>query len=158
MGTVPIIRYFSAVGRGFVNKKELSLPPIDYKSLNNSFPKISYKKMLPTAFSCPAARTKFHISASGELYPCPAMEYQDFLMGNVCNCEDFNKFIKYKQYMSSNGFINFSKLMPYNSDTCKNCEINLFCWQCPHYFLLCKKMNIITADMCAYQKKIINVW
>lgn len=132
LGTNPVCRVFSAIGRGEKNKalfsdkdeKEIYIPE-DYLDEN-------YDKPFGVSF-CSAGKREIFIGCDGSVYPCPSYMSELFCLGNILECENLNTLLQNGQDDSTicNQVLN---IHPYNLEQCKKCDVRLFCWTCPGEF------------------------
>lgn len=158
LGTTPIIRLFSSVGRGeknyplfFSSGLEKVYIPKDYLSEN-------YNKVTP-ACSCSAGRQEIFITHNGDIYPCPAFMKSEYKLANIF---DIDKISQLNDY-SNKDIKPYEILMKINPATyikCKNCKVNLFCWTCPGEIEKIRDNKKAFEDRCEKIKPVLyrRVW
>lgn len=72
---------------------------------------------------------EFYIDYRGQIFPCPVLDSEEFLLGNVLH-EDLKQYIFEKQYMESKGYGTLLKYLPWNLPGCSDCKNQLFCYTC----------------------------
>lgn len=87
-------------------------------------------KMHPQTCSCQAARREFLIDFKGDIYPCAALLDEELKMGNIFEINDIKDYFINRRYLSSDGYREFEKYLPYNVEGCKECNKNLICHTC----------------------------
>lgn len=63
---------------------------------------------------CNGAKTRIYINSNGDIYPCDLLQYDEFLLGNIMNNDDF----WYSQ--NARRFCNINRL---NTEICKDCQV-----------------------------------
>lgn len=125
MGTNPVVRNYSYLGRGELNA---DLFNINISGINTITPDITEF----TAMNCGAAQSELYIDCDGQIYPCPMILNQEFSMGNVLSICNIKEFFSERKHFESEGYKNFlSKYMPENYKPCKQCKSKYFCVKCP---------------------------
>lgn len=137
LGTKPIIRAFEPVGRGKQNKRyfydqdtvlPMSIPEI-YKNENEHSRDIS-------SCSCEAFKSILFVDYFGDVYPCVSLTSKEFYIDNFSEKEiNINEFLRKKHI----GSLKFSEKIKFKDTQCENCDINVFCWNCPAHFLKAKE-------------------
>lgn len=123
LGTQPLMRLFSPVGRGKDNKSIFSdksddeiYIPEDY--LSDDFEKIDMS-------TCSTGNRELFINYKGELYPCPILMDDKYKLGNI------NQIKRISELIDRNDNV-ISKLKnSSNYKECEKCKVDLFCWTCP---------------------------
>lgn len=137
LGVQYMVRAFDSIGRGEENKKELENLPVEIwendvdgkKEHKPSSIKKEEKKYMPDIFGCKAALMEFYIDYRGQIFPCPVLDSEEFLLGNVLH-EDLKQYIFKKQYMEGKGYSMLLKYLPWNLPECSDCKNQLFCYTC----------------------------
>lgn len=132
LGATPMKRALSIVGRA---KENLDLiPDEDRYALHATFSveknRKYYPDEMPRCISCGAFERKFLISEIGEVYPCPALEINEFALGNVREISNIGQFFLQKDYKSTKGYAFFRKMHPAYREKCKGCPVKLYCESC----------------------------
>ena len=74
-----------------------------------------------------------YINAEGDIFPCGLLERNKYILGNIRYIDNFQEFVNKEKYRKTNGYNNWLSLQPENHEFCKECNVNLFCWNCLHY-------------------------
>ena len=123
LGTNPLVREFSSIGRGKINKEKLELEFIDdWSNIDLNQPLVSR--------TCSAGKKKLTIDYDGNIYPCMLLNYNDFVLGNIFEINDLYEYIKNRRYEKLVGFKNLLQLFPENRNGCCKCEYQMFCFYC----------------------------
>lgn len=124
------VRKFSAFGRGYENYDEIGVK--DYLFFNDkSKDEIEeMKEEIECKIFCKAGISKIMINEKGDIYPCLALECEDFKFANALN-------ITFKEIFQSEKYSEFiekmiEKIPVDNKEHCKNCNVKYFCMDiCP---------------------------
>lgn len=129
LGTYPLVRIFSPVGRGKDNIEIFSDKGKEEVYIPEAFLSNDYNKAFGIC-PCSAGKREIMIAYNGDLYPCPSFMKEHYKLGNIMEMESLddlsigiNKNIKQYQLLDM--------LDPQNYEKCKDCKVNLFCWTCP---------------------------
>lgn len=130
--TTPIDRYFIPEGRGRENISQ-------YLSENAVLP-MNIPKMLCinndkrnkkiSSCSCNALKSQIFINYDGNIYPCPSLLKDEYRIGSIFDANLIIN-IKNKDFKNINAYKKIQEIYPYNFKKCKDCNVNIFCWQCP---------------------------
>ncbi len=136
----PIIRNFTAYGRGKDNRDELLT--ISEKIYDSD---ISLKCRL-----CKPGIRETFICANGDVYPCGSfLSYNDLCLGNI--------FKDGKNIFDINFIDNLiEKYRPWNNQKCKDCEVNLFCHSCIAYINSLQEDEKSFEKFCKIEKEALN--
>ncbi len=118
LGTKPVIRGFSAVGRGKENVKLFQKEAYIGKITNEYF-----ERKIIKCSSCKAGMTNLFIDYKGNVFPCMLLNKEMFYMGNVNEIDSFDEL-----HTQSNIIDICLKL---KAQKCTECLFNLLCWNCP---------------------------
>lgn len=156
LGTKPLIRIFSPVGRGKDNIDVFSDKGIDEVYIPEEYLSDDYDKAFGVC-SCSAGNRELLISYNGDLYPCIAFMDSENKLGNMVEIESLNDFIS----SETNSQHQLDKII--NSQVhkdCKDCKVNLFCWTCPGEFEELKDNELAFKDRCSKIKPALykRVW
>lgn len=123
LNTFPVLRVFSDVGRGRINKNQLYLRQQDYsenpKNLTEQFKESDKKKI--KASGCGAGKEVFFIDYDGSIYGCAPLREFGYKLGEI---EQIEKVINPNNNNIYNEMIN---KVP---KKCKLCDVNIFCIEC----------------------------
>jgi radical SAM protein with 4Fe4S-binding SPASM domain len=168
---MPVERFFVPTGRGLENRKKFlesdSVLPIIIPKLLGEYCKESLHGRKQSenfnglnkisACSCDAGIKKFFINYNADIYPCQSLIKEEYRIGNV-----FDNDIKYKLLNFENTCCGkkIEMIQPYNLKHCKNCDVNIFCWNCPAMIDSVKENEIEIKNWCELMKEKLNhlVW
>lgn len=128
LGTTPIIRHFSPVGRGKKNQSIFSDFGGDKVYIPADFLCENYNEKFGVS-SCAAGKRELFIAYDGTIYPCPSFIKPECIMGNALKIDSLS-------FVTNNDITtqtceSVDLLNPKNNGKCKDCDLNLFCWTCP---------------------------
>lgn len=137
LGVQSMVRVFDSIGRGEANKRELENPSdeiwenelTEKKENQQRLIKKQVKNYKPDIFGCKAALMEFYIDYRGQTFPCPVLDSEEFLLGNVLH-EDLEQYLFEKKYMESEGYRTLLQYLPWNLPGCSDCKNQLFCYTC----------------------------
>lgn len=129
LGTKPIPRVFSPIGRGESSKDIFNQVPKEKLS------ELSPSKMQDTLklCTCGACKKEICIDYKGDIYPCVLLTKEKYKLGNIFSEYEANILTDNVRMENLPAFQEFEKLYPDKIEHCKNCDINLFCWTCLHF-------------------------
>lgn len=121
-------RIFSPTGRGENSKSFFSNLSNDKVYIPSEFKKKGKKDKV--SFSCCSAGSReIFIDYQGDVYPCPSYVEKDFKLGNILNVEKIDDITK--DYNHLDMVISRLKNKGIDAQKCRNCDVNIFCWDCP---------------------------
>lgn len=127
LGTTPVCRAFTPVGRGLENRKLLSNTPDDKSYIPDTY--LDKNNEEPFGVStCTAGRKELFINYEGVIYPCPSYSEPKYGIGNVLEIDDIQQYLVSKEYVTKKIRNNIG--MKYIS-RCEKCDVRPFCWTCP---------------------------
>lgn len=141
IGVIPVIRRMSLSGRAAENQ-------LDDSSDMSCF-------LTPTILSCyecGGGRSMLTVDWNGDVFPCNNFTQPEYKIGNLSDGQITSHFVWDD---SENWFRHFSEFLPDKREECRNCEVNLFCWNCPSIirtFLESRNLSSLNA-ICAEKKK-----
>lgn len=146
LGTRAVVRAFSPMGRGENNSSVLA-PGKHEKAIEE---KLQWSKEDEDyhVCCCGAISKELYINHKGNIFPCGLLERDKYLLENIQNIDDFSEYIKHEYYKSSKGYYNWLALQPENHKQCRECKVNLFCWNCLHYLDLLEDNESFFMDEC----------
>lgn len=128
LGTEPLIRIFSPVGRGKDNIETFSSKGEESVYIPEDFLSDEYENKIGVC-SCSAGRREIMISYNGDIYPCITFMNPINKIGNMLEIENLDDLdINANQHP----FLDILNSQSYKD--CKKCKVNLFCWTCPGEF------------------------
>ncbi|MCR1954637.1 radical SAM protein [Clostridioides mangenotii] len=130
LGTSPLVRIFSPVGRGKDNVEVFSDKGMDVVYIPEDFLSDNYDKAFG-ACSCSAGKREIMITHSGDIYPCITFMNPKNKIGNIMEIEGLDYLSKAKD-INKHPFMDILNSQIY--EDCNNCKVNLFCWTCPGEF------------------------
>lgn len=148
LGTKPMLRAFSPIGRGGVNRSELE---IDRTEENLQESKIDNSDM--KVCSCGALKRILYVDYSGNMFPCPVLFDKKYSMGNILEQKDLPYFFAERAIEKRSNYKNFLGLYPQNCSECKDCDVDLFCWSCLHHIDMLQKGIINKYPNCEARKR-----
>ena len=122
LGTKPILRAFSAVGRGREYQKDIK-DNVATGKVND----IYLNSKIMKSCSCKAGKSNLFINHKGLIYPCMLLNRKEFCMGNILDIYSLDEI--------DLGFDIHKKCMNSKDEDCKDCAFNLICWNCPAKYL-----------------------
>ena len=124
LGTFPLVRIFSPVGRG---KDNLEM----FSSLgeNSVYIPENFMNENLEVCSCSAGIREIMVSYNGDIYTCISFMNPQNKIANILEIEDLNDLDNSKK---QHPFLDILSSQSYKD--CKNCKVNLFCWTCPGEF------------------------
>ncbi|WP_024622110.1 radical SAM/SPASM domain-containing protein [Metaclostridioides mangenotii] len=156
LGTSPLVRIFSPVGRGKDNIEVFSNKGIDEVYVPKEFLSDNYDKSFGVC-SCSAGKREIMISHTGDLYPCVSFMEHKNKLGNIMEMENLDD-LNTSQDIRQHPLVDILNSQKYRD--CKNCKVNLFCWTCPGEFEELKENKAAFKDKCKKVKPILHkrVW
>lgn len=139
----PVIRRMSLSGRAAENKLDDALDMSCF--------------LAPTILSCSdcaGGKSMLTVDWNGDIYPCNNFTKKEYRMGNITD-DKISEKLGWNE--NSVWFRNFSQYLPDKREECKDCEVNLFCWNCPSVikaFLESRNISSLKS-ICATKKKAI---
>lgn len=158
----PVPRIFSPIGRGLDNKDKLELKgEVNLENQLNAHGKKtqgSYKQLLDVC-TCGGGFDELYIDYDGNIGPCPLFMDTKFQIGNISEI-NLNEYFNNKEYKRTKSFSEFKNYLPRHREKCKNCNVNIFCWTCPHMIHVEYKDEEKFEERCKYMKEILteSVW
>lgn len=143
---MPLRRIFEESGRAEVNKELLRKEPD--KNAEIISPDITYKELrsMTRGRTCKAGYDTLSIDEKGNISPCQVFLNPELKMGNILEIDDLRKYLK-DDYAQSLQYEVLKKYFPENFSDCQSCNVNWFCWICPHELEL---MSIGKKSLCQY--------
>lgn len=129
--TRAVVRAFSPIGRG--KKNSMILNPGEHEKCiehDREWNKVAEDYHI---CCCGALNKELYINAEGDIFPCGLLERNKYILGNIRYIDNFQEFVNKEKYRKTNGDNNWLSLQPENHEFCKECNVNLFCWNCLHY-------------------------
>lgn len=148
MGTKPMLRSFSPIGRGKENRKDLELQ----RDNSGEEPSASDSAPVMKICSCGALKRTLYIDYQGNIYPCPVLLDKEYCFGSILDKDEPAKYFQEDMITQEESYRNFEGLYPQNYEECKDCNVNLFCWSCLHHIDLLKKGVISRKQNCKNRK------
>ena len=129
LGTYPVKRIFTLLGRGESNASMFLDSKRDNKSIANANEIIQQTRQNAVCVNCSAGITNYVINYDGNVFPCSNLMQNKYILFNINEIEDFKLYIE-TELRNTIGYETFRELQPENYEKCKTCKVNLFCWQC----------------------------
>ena len=121
LGTFPVLRRISWIGRALENQKQLTSSQILYE--HGAEIKKDEKNMC-TYGNCQNLVSKYHIRYDGYVYACQTIEDRKYSLGHIDQISEFNKIT------NNNLMFMIEDLLKFNHK-CRQCKVMPFCWKCP---------------------------
>jgi radical SAM protein with 4Fe4S-binding SPASM domain len=157
METKALIRVFCDEGRGRRNVDTLTLESKDEYREADKVKELKFRDR-PEAFQCSAADKQYQISAQGKLYACGPMEKEGYDLGDVYRIKDFTTYIEQRKYRNTIGYQNLMRLHPCESERCKECDINVYCWSCLHERYISDVKEKTEIRCIIHKKELQSLW
>lgn len=156
LGTSPLVRAFSAVGRGKENVEVFSNKGMDVVYISDDFLSDDYDKSFGVC-SCSAGKREIMIEHNGNIYPCITFMNPENKIGNIMEMESLDDLSKNKG-ANQHPFLEILNSQKYKD--CKTCKVNLFCWTCPGEFEELKGNEAAFNYKCSKVKPVLykRVW
>ncbi|CEN23623.1 radical SAM/SPASM domain-containing protein [Paraclostridium sordellii] len=156
LGTSPVVRGFSPVGRGEENIDIFSDIEKDKYYISEEYLSDDYDEAFGIC-PCSAGKREIMVAYNGDLYPCPSFMDLKFKLGNIFEIDrltDLTGEGEREQYKL------LDRLDPENYEECKDCKVNLFCWTCPGELERIKDNPLVFKDRCKQVKPVLykRVW
>lgn len=121
LGTHPIVRVLSFVGRGKEKRDELSLMSQGEVYIPDKF----FDTERPYVFwgNCLEKNRKRMIRANGDIYTCPLIIDEELKENNILRVSDLSEVENGKLY-------NLKEKLLSQNPKCRTCKVNPFCWNC----------------------------
>lgn len=158
--TTPVMRYFVPAGRGLENKNDYlyedTILPITIPKMisdrNDKSKKIS-------SCACNALKSQIFINDDGNIYPCPSLIKDEYKVGSILD-KSIVSILKNKDIKKTLAYKKIENIYPYNFEKCKDCDVNIFCWNCPAILDSVKNNDIEFNKWCKSMKVNLNriVW
>lgn len=121
LGTYPVIRRISWLGRALENKSRLMTGDIPYQygaEIDCS------EKGMCTYENCSNLVTKYHIRYDGSVYACQTIDDERYRIGHIDQISNFSKIKNNRLSMLVDDLLKIHH-------QCEKCEVMKFCWKCP---------------------------
>jgi len=114
---------------------------------------------ITSCYDCAGGKTNLTVDWKGDIYPCNNFVLPEYKMCNIFDKDVRSKF-GWKKDMP--WFKEFAKYLPDKREECKNCEVNMFCWNCPSTtksFLDSRKITSLRSICSEKKRKIMEaIW
>lgn len=143
LGTFPVIRLLSFIGRGKREKNELTSLPEEAVYI----PKLFYNSEQPFVFwgNCLKKNNKKMINASGGVYSCPLIFDDKYQETNIFKVDDLEFVTNKKLHQLREDLLN-------KNNECRYCKVSQFCWNCLATIKEYTENNVM-KDYCKKVKK-----
>lgn len=156
LGTTPIERSFTPIGRGKENVLDFYYDNTDLPmEIVKIFSDTNKKSKKIGSCSCDAFKEQLYISYDGNVYPCPSLIKDEYCLGNILSCD-----INQESIMQTEARRSMEKIYPFNYEKCKDCDVNIFCWHCPALIDSVKDNEVDFNRWCSCMKPQLNriIW
>lgn len=155
LNVIGSVRLFSAAGRGLNNYKTIGVinGGLLSKNLNDELEEI--REELKCKIFCRAGITKIMVDEKGDIYPCLALEYDEYKFGNLIKDDLFEIFNskKYQEFLDNN----IVKTLVDAKSKCKDCNVRYFCMDsCPGVNHSIYDNVEVCAERCSQMKPYLN--
>ena len=103
---------------------------------------------------CDAFISNIYIGSDLCIYPCGALNLQEFKGDNILKIDNFYNYMRNKGYRETSGYNNYKSIMPDRAPYCSGCKVYMFCNTCPAYMYLYNKYGYLEA-YCKSRKTIL---
>lgn len=128
LGTRPMFRMFSEVGRGkeskdiFTDRSENEVYiPAEYLNENREEP--------DSICCCSAGKREIFVNHNGDVFPCPSYVNKEYYLGNLLSPDSVEKITR--EYDNIQMVLEGLKRNGIKDERCKKCAVRAFCWTCP---------------------------
>lgn len=148
----PIFRGFQSIGRGALNKNKFLS-----QSENESYIPNKITKRLGVC-NCSAVKRELFIRYNGDVYPCPALNSSEHLLGNILLKEKVTDLNAFSKENTQDLLTRMLELESFKE--CVHCKVNLFCLSCPGTVDILKNNHRAFKNRCNKLKPILfkEVW
>lgn len=132
LNVIPVIRNFEEDGRGAENAEmfETTFSKKEPQKQKRSFDKKHMRKELKVC-CCKAGLDAVSIEENGEIKICTLLN-KKAIIGNLAEISNLKDTIQNTNIFTTPAYEYFNSLWPEACKFCKDCDVNLFCWTCPH--------------------------
>lgn len=156
LGTTPVCRSFTPVGRGQKNKNIFTEKGDEDVYIPSDYLVDDYKDAFGVSV-CTAGKKEIFVTCEGYIQPCPTYADKKYSIGNILEIDNLQDYLNMDktEYVSKT----ILKDYPYNLEKCKECPVKLFCWTCPGELLNVKHKSAF-EKRCSILKPILmkRVW
>lgn len=131
MYPTPVFRSFEPVGRGYDNYNKFNEEKHHLPINTTGMYKIKSNSRHISSCSCNAFESNIYIDYNGDAYPCLALVNESNKVINL-NSKEFETEELYNILEDKKN--EFKKVLEYKDTKCENCDLNIFCWNCPAIF------------------------
>ncbi|MBU7318320.1 radical SAM/SPASM domain-containing protein [Paenibacillus oleatilyticus] len=153
LGTRAIVRHFSPIGRGYIQKDHLS--PFheiqDFETATGRFD-LEFLQSAASMCTCGAGKKEILIDYDGSIYPCGLLIQDRYKLCSVHELETLRHEVFERSCASYSGTKHLDELWPDHSK-CKDCKVNLFCWSCLQHMDMLKDDEEAFNRRCKSRKK-----
>lgn len=142
LDVVPVMRNYCVAGRADHNLEDML--PSDY------IPDL-VKKRGKSCRHCRAGERELYIDWHGDIYPCPLLQYKEFLCGNLL--EETGKAIFLDHKLGDTVRMKMEAQRSWKNETCKDCNIRLFCQTCAAEYRMLEQHQDLLEAYCREKKK-----
>ena len=121
LGTFPVLRRISWIGRALENQKQLTSSGVLYE---HGAEIKKDEKCMCTYGNCQNLVSKYHIRYDGYVYACQTIEDRKYSLGHIDQISEFDKIT------NNNLMLMIEDLLKFNHK-CRRCKVMPFCWKCP---------------------------
>lgn len=158
LGTKPVVRQFNPIGRGKKYKNSrYKEKPIDVKLSDEQIKQFSDLTKMST---CAAGRKTLLIDYDGSIYPCGLLISENYKLAQIDELDHLDQLQEDPLIEANIGFQSLNNLKPDRYHKCKDCSVNLFCWNCIQRVEGYEGYDELFEERCAAQKKFLErvIW
>ncbi|MBB6713126.1 radical SAM protein [Clostridium gasigenes] len=147
---MPLLRRFTPMGRGEINQNRLMSRPSEQA--------IELEGNRLRAKECSPILKEICIDEMGRVFPCQLLMERKFCLGNLLDIGQSLKVMIKKNGRHVNKEI--ENVRPFNSNECRECNVNLFCWSCLGNYINIKNNKEVFEELCEFKRNILvsKVW
>lgn len=160
LGVVPVIRNFEEGGRGIENLEMLKTTFSEKKPLYHDVqPDLKQIQKGLKVCCCRAGLDALSIEENGDIKICTLLS-KNAIVGNLKEISDLKYHLQQQNLFDLPAYKYFNSLWPDSCEFCKSCDVNLFCWTCPHELELHLMNKKDFRATCAGKRKFLSeiVW
>ena len=128
LGTRPVFRMFSAVGRGKDSKEFFTDKTEDEVYIPEEYLKKNREKP-DSVCCCSAGKREIFVNHNGDVFPCPSYMAKEYYLGNLLDVDGVDELTR--EYDNIQMVLEGLKRHGITDERCKDCVVRDFCWTCP---------------------------
>lgn len=142
-----IFRPVTPDGRSWENRHEFCVPIVEERDNTNPH-------------YCKPAIRELAIFSNGDVYPCMNLCTNEYRIGNVVSDPEIIYNLTCGSEAFDNIFKTIDKSRPINMNKCKDCKVNVFCWECIARYFAISQDEELFEKYCQFKKNELhkNIW